>query len=212
MSAAMVRALLDGRKTQTRRVLKPQLVPCLSWSDPPPGTYPSAAGWSRIPYAPGDRLYVQEDWCTIKSLDDQAPSDMRKSCLDAGYPSAWAPIEYLADGTRDNWKNGDEFGRRRWSRHMLRELSRLTLTITEVRVQRLQEISGRDMLAEGVRCQGCHDVGTGDFSACRDGGCFEQRGDFVHLWDSLHGLGAWAMNPWVCALTFVVHRKNIDRL
>jgi hypothetical protein len=56
-SAPMVRALLEGRKTQTRRVLKPQPVPCLSWSAPPAGTYPSDRGWSRFPFQRGDQLW-----------------------------------------------------------------------------------------------------------------------------------------------------------
>jgi len=64
-SGPMVQALLAGRKSQTRRVLKPQPVPCLSWSDPPAGTYPSDKGWSRIPYAPGDRLWVREAACWV---------------------------------------------------------------------------------------------------------------------------------------------------
>ena len=59
-SGTMVRALIEGRKTQTRRVMNPQPVPCLSWGDPPAGSYPSKNGWSRLRYSVGDRLWVRE--------------------------------------------------------------------------------------------------------------------------------------------------------
>lgn len=191
-SAPMVRALLDGRKTQTRRVIKHKsievgIAPRVEVDHPtwiqflhPQGGPLTCVKW---PYAPGDRLYVRE----AHAYD--------------------GPIVryYATDDVH-------ELRRKRPSIHMPRWASRLTLTVTEVRVQRLQDITGRDMIAEGVRCQGCHDVGTGDYSACRDGGCFEQRGDFIHLWNSLHGPEAWDANPWVVALTFTVQHGNIDQL
>lgn len=237
-SAPMVRALLEGCKTQTRRLVKlngrpPEFCgaggrsgpdwndpPCWGWEDADQGDWITLKkepgqrmGWRdwRGAYAPGDRLYVCEDWRTVSSLDRDTPAQMRAMALEAGWRRAWAPIRYEADAARDNWESGDDQGRRRWSRHMIREFSRLTLTVTEVRVQRLQEISGRDMLAEGIRCEGCHAVGTGDYSACRDGGCFALRNDFRDLWNSLHGPAAWGANPWVVAISFTVARCNIDR-
>jgi hypothetical protein len=192
-SAPMIRALMGGRKTQTRRVLKPQPVPCLSWDDPPAGTYPSAAGWSRYPYAPGDRLWVREAF-SYETLDVDR--------------NGFLPPWYWADG---NPTSGD-FTRPKPSIHMPRWASRLTLTVTDVRVQQLQKISGEDCIAEGVSCETCAASWSVGRSACNQRGCFENRQNFRTLWNSLHGPDAWAANPWVVALTFDVHRCNIDQM
>ena len=81
---------------------------------------------------------------------------------------------------------------------MPRWASRLTLIVTDVRVQRLQDITVEDALAEGVQK-------TDEYLDM-------PRMAFRALWDSLHGPGAWNDNPWVCALTFDVHRRNIDQM
>ena len=193
-SAPMVRALIEGRKTQTRRVLKPQPVPCLSWSPPPPGTYPSAKGWSRIPYAPGDRLWVKEAVTWV---------------------SAWG-WRYRADNDDLSEKREQgEVGRWRSPIHMPRWASRLTLTVTDVRVQRLRDISEADAVAEGVeRLVGSK--GPNHFSRQI---CGKWSGSFnaptaqevyANLWNSIHGPDAWERNPWVAAYTFTVQRGNID--
>ena len=222
-SAPMVCGLLDGRKTQTRRVLKPwpgmqagwltmetlhsapsgylcevngrlgvQMQHPLAGTQQPYGEVDamSPLGWVRLPYAPGDRLYVREAFCPR-----------------LGYPAAIAKPHYRADDDKPEWR-----GLWKPSIHMPRWASRLTLTVTEVRVQRLQEITGRDIISEGVRCEGCHNVGTGNYSACRDGGCFAGRNDFRDLWNSMHGPDAWDANPWVVALTFTVQHGNIDQV
>jgi hypothetical protein len=190
-SAPMVRALLDGRKTQTRRC---------PFDDTKHGPKPSTV--ARY-YAPGDRLWVREAHVFGHELDDdQRPVGERK----IWYRATDSHLTWYDDDTETTLDNPPW----RPSIFMPRWASRLTLTVTQVRVQRLQEIKGRDMIAEGVRCQGCHDVGTGDYSACRDGGCFEQRGDFIHLWNSLHGPEAWDANPWVAAISFTVEKRNID--
>ena len=93
---------------------------------------------------------------------------------------------------------------------MLRRNSRLTLTITDVRVQRLQDIKYADLIAEGIeatdiharRHQQCRDHNIECGSVCRD--------SYRELWNSLHGPNAWDANPWVCAITFDVTRGNID--
>ena len=90
---------------------------------------------------------------------------------------------------------------------MPRWASRLTLTVTDVRVQRLQDISEADAVAEGCdavlaltikRPNGAH---PGNPREC-----------YCDLWNSLHGHGAWDANPWVVAVTFTVQRGNIDQL
>ncbi len=187
-SAPMVRALLDGRKTQTRRVLKPQPSPHVQiyrvgsawdWRD---GT---RGGSVRVPCTPGDRLWVRE------ALD---LGDLAYPIGHATYAADRSDVDLRPEGAAA-WA-GDYKRQSVPSIHMPRWASRLTLTVTEVRVQRLQQISEADAVAEGVTDQ---DVGGA-------------RGVFSRLWNSLHGSGAWDANPWVCAMTFTVYRCNIDAL
>lgn len=95
------------------------------------------------------------------------------------------------------------------SRQDAPDLSRfdLTLIVTEVRVQRLQDISAADSIAEGVECDTCTAMGQ---SACHGRGCFASIDAYRHLWNSLHGPDAWGANPWVVAVGFTVETKNID--
>lgn len=190
-SAPMVRALLDGRKTQTRRVLKPD-----------PDTLPNGFAGVRMPYAPGDRLYVREAWRSASCYDDLAPSAM----------SGEEPVRYEEDALWQTWGWGAPLrshGRLRQGIHMPRWASRLTLTVTDVRVQRLQEISEADAVAEGVNpCLCGHNCPNGEHGGCC--GICEPVTAYAELWTELHGPGAWAANPWVCALTFTVRRGNID--
>lgn len=228
-SAPMIRALLEGRKSQTRRVL-PNQPPDPSqfngwdvsgdrrfahfWHDLGNGSI--EVHGSRLPAWLGDRLWAQEEWRTVSSLDRYKPAQMREMAHEAGYRRAWAPIEYRADGARDNWETGDDAGRRRWSCHMIRELSRLTLTVTDVRVQRLQEISEADAAAEGVGLPQTHNLDSGPIAGVEsvfDGTfCTDHRDAMLQAWQTLHGPGEWAANPWVCALTFDVHRCNIEQM
>lgn len=186
-SGPMVRALLEGRKTQTRRVLKPQPAPGsyrLSMYDPKGfaafGHDASAFKEKvRLPYAPGDRLYVRE---AIDKVSVPGSVDYR-----ADYEAAFG------DGRGLGWHP---------SIHMPRWASRLTLTVTEVRVQRLQDISEADAFAEGcVRWGMDSPQGSVHYTVVED---------FKRLWNSLHGTEAWDANPWVVALTFTVERRNID--
>lgn len=174
-SAPMVRALLEGRKSQTRRLLKP-----------PYGTleYLRDGTWRPIciKFFPGDRLYVREAFCPR-----------------LGYPAPIAKPHYRADDDRPEWR-----GLWKPSIHMPRWASRITLTVTEVRVQRLQEISEADARAEGVTQ---HRYGT-----ARNPSWTDYKTSFEWLWDSLHGPDAWAANPWVVAVSFTVDRRNIDNL
>ena len=203
-SAPMVNALLAGRKTQTRRVLKVQPPePCEFagfYSVPLSGAFQcrfqgdTTIYTQRLPYAPGDRLWVRETW-TARMTHGWTISDARSRMFDE-------EILYRADGhdSLDGW----------WSSiHMPREFSRLTLTVTDVRVQRLGEISAADSIAEGVQCGTCEFMNT---SACNGRGCFASIAAFQALWNSLHGPDAWDANPWVAAYSFTVQRGNIDSL
>lgn len=217
-SGPMVRALLAGKKTQTRRIVKPQ--PHKDQIEP---QYPAielvngdpievnavrfweyagdATNYSNLVYSPygrvGERLWVRETWSP-----DHA----------AFYPNF--PVVYAADCPMDVenghvWspeaKNHFPF---RWrpSIHMPRRLSRIALELTEVRVQRLQEISEEDAIAEGiiklpasgrfVITPGAQYFGNSYHSA---------RMAYAALWDSINGTGSWHSNPsWVWALTFKV--------
>jgi len=195
-SGAMVRAILDGRKTQTRRVVKPQ---------PPAGTrevgiyhYPSdrdcfypfdggsiIGGWAQhCPYGqPGDRLWVRETW----GFNPDFPGVHNQAC-------------YRAD-------RGHEYDGIRWrpSIHMPRTACRLVLEVTGVRVERLQDISYEDAIAEGM-----FDPGTIESTYPLTGETGEQLGrrlghpqrSFAILWEELNGAGAWAANPWVWVIEF----------
>ena len=190
-NAPMVRALLDGTKTQTRRVVKPQPD---AGADKP--RHLGDGDWQfvsdinqladsvpaiRCPYGqPGDRLWVRETFARID-----------------GQTRPWIETDYRA-----TYKHGDRLGdtlgiKKRWtpSIHMPRAASRITLEITSVRVERLQDISGKDCWAEGI-------------SEIREKG--DEHGDlngsvthdYRALWESINGPGSWDANPWVWVVEF----------
>lgn len=214
-SAPMVRAMLAGTKTQTRRTLNPQPFPVGGpFYRPSPSTKPnewhsvSASGHianiQTIRIAYGDRLWVKETWRPLPI--DLAPWDIE--------------VAYAADGERRIIKDG-EFGDNDWTmpkaaKHgnvsplfMPRWASRLTLTVTDVRVERLQDISKADAIAEGIeRRAGGYSVI--DEKRGMSGISESARVAYSMLWDVINGPGAWEANPWVAAYTFTVHRGNID--
>ncbi len=205
-SPAMVRALLEGRKTQTRRILNPQPSGVKqAWLHAPgiwnvlPESGRCSVDWKAPGYAIGDRLYVREAWHTELRNDDIRPRDLRVS----------VPVYYEAGG------GGEEAipecaGRFRQGMHMPRWASRITLIVTDVRVQRLLEISEADAVAEGIE----HDSdGWRDYQMPATQCCPTARDSFRTLWDSLNAERApWASNPWVVAVSFTVHQRNIDEM
>ena len=211
-SAPMVRALLAGRKTQTRRVIKD--APYGEWfaDRDGPGDWRWVAPEGRptmpirLPYAPGDRLWVREAWQTSPAYEDLAPSDLSEEC----------PILYLADGWMQDWgmfadQHDVRRGRKRVGMHMPRWASRLTLLVAEVRVRRVQSITGTDAKAEGITAFP-RDPSDPCWGVSRDGPMGENPRDaFRDLWDSLNGKRAgasWDENPWVVAYTFSVERSG----
>ena len=198
----MVRALLDGRKTQTRRVIKPQPAPDFI------GATVNVDGLTSQPASlfgsdthkalcrllrPGDRLYVREAWHAARSLDNTPPRDIPR---DADIEHAATARSYAEIGLKGKLRPGMFLPR--WA-------SRITLIVTDVRVQRLQEISEADAIAEGMPSDNWSD--RAEFS-----GYFSPVEAFMALWDSLNaarGYG-WNANPWVVAVTFAVERRNID--
>jgi len=201
-SGAMVRALLDGTKTQTRRILKVQ--PSDGWILDNLGTitskHPKQSRFGVFlrrgvgtdfpqldllpcPYGmPGDRLYVRETF----TMDDD------------GY-SEW-PV-FQADGVAlPAFPSTRKPARWRPSIHMPRFFSRILLEITSVRVERLGDCSETDAIAEGIyktpagfwSTYGQHDVD----------GTYNPLVSYRSLWESINGAGSWAANPWVWVVEF----------
>lgn len=208
-SGPMVRAILDGRKTQTRRVIEPcEPAPLVGRGDKPAPNWimvkvPARhggfmAGPTFNPrYAPGDRLWVREAHSLV-------PASAYRGSVGTG---TIAQTEHPTDGySAAVFREGfDRSGEPRWrpSIHMPRWASRLTLTVTDVRVQRLQVISEADAGAEGAPVE--------ELSMYPELGTAQHW--FRDLWDSLNADRApWASNPWVCAVSFTVQHGNIDRL
>ncbi|EPG3317668.1 hypothetical protein L4Q78_005940 [Pseudomonas aeruginosa] len=184
----MVRAILEGRKTVTRRVVKPQPDFLGSMVDPnTPFKTLNAGLHARItcPYGePGDRLWVREAWAADAQVDAIAPSDL----------SQGEPIWYPADlSVRQTGCSMISKGRVRPSIHMPRWACRILLEITAVRVERLQDISNDQAIAEGIDT---HPMGF------YGNGCITAGGAFLELWESINGDGRWADNPWVWVIEF----------
>ena len=186
-SAPMVRAILDGSKTQTRRVCKPAQEHALSYvvgpfeerSDLSPEHFGDEEGDVKFqcPYGkPGDRLWVRETWQAWKEFDmsmaASLPEEMRTR------------INYPANG--NTWD-----ARLRPSIHMPRWASRILLEIVSVRVERLHDISTEDICAEGLSTT------MREFDAKCD--LHEQ---WRQLWESINGAENYDSNPWVWVVEF----------
>lgn len=177
-SGAMVRALFAGTKTQTRRVVKPQ--PSTVRDGEP--VWPADKRTLRMrfeacPYGePGDRLWVRETWRVRvpdqdgRVLDYRADHTSEDPCDEPWSPSIFMP----------------------------RSASRITLEITDVRIERLQDITSADAIAEGIETAG------EEWRHYLDpkGDCLTPRNSYRTLWMSINGPGSWADNPWVWCLTF----------
>jgi len=184
-SGPMVRAILAGTKTQTRRTVKPQPDHCHKFPDT--GLLPQIGDREiKCPYgAPGDRLWVRETWCYFGAGDSH--------------------IGYRA--TDEDRLSPDAFDKWRPSIHMFRRMSRIDLEIVSVRVERLNDISEADAIAEGV-----HELPlqkgepgawwTGDTSK---GAMLHARTPvdaYRKLWTEINGLESWPSNPHVWVVEF----------
>jgi hypothetical protein len=183
-SAPMVRAILEGRKTVTRRAVKGSGLNFLADFTP---EYVALPENNFCPYGkPGDRLWVRET-CFI--------NDYRQ----AGVPfeeRANVDLVYRADPLPD-WEGEESLITWRPSIHMPRWASRILLEITAVRVERLQEISRADIRAEGLQCP--PELGSDDVSPnYRDWYPAAWR----QLWESINGADSWNANPWVWVVEF----------
>lgn len=187
MSAPMVRALLDGTKTQTRRVMRDQPCKLLDFNRGHLSIRVRRAVYQafspqfppvRCPYGqPGDRLWVREAW----SRDEEDGALFYRADVGTGNEA-------------DDWQRNIDDGASgyRWKPSILmpRWASRITLEVTGVRMERLQDISEADAVAEGVSGKRTADA---DFSA---------REAYSVLWEQINGPGAWDANPWVWVVEF----------
>lgn len=215
-SGLMVRAILEGWKKVTRRSMKPQ--PVLEghfwtfggagWSDRINSVTP-VAGHSlanNCPYGqPGDRLWVRETFFAFGRWETRFSQKKGRD--------EWHFIDMTLDTGRSyqyDRLEGQDFKPQRssispawWMRpsiHMPRRASRILLEVTSVRVERLQDISEEQALAEGVRGEPCDHARQ----ACTDIGCWGDtaKGAFGFLWEQLNGASAWQANPWVWVVEF----------
>jgi len=209
-SAPMVRAILEGRKAQTRRTVKPQpyidAMGNFCWNgrnfgqdDRGPHIQAIASplpcsSTKRVhcPYGkPGERLWVRETWAQPTTLNP-GPTFYR-----ADYPACVARHRF------ENVPPADEI---RWkpSIHMPRSLSRILLEVTAVRVERLLDISEADAIAEGIQRVG---DGWERFHVDPDapvGQHFTRNPVLAYrgLWESINGAGSWDANPWAWVIEF----------
>lgn len=215
-SGPMVKAILEGRETQTRRIVDWKRLhkqagltfptKCrLAW-------FTILNGWGidagdsvmravDCPYGqPGSRLWLKETWQYADWTDDGYPfiryaANNETKLIESGIPDAWE--QKLEDAwcrlsTDANYAIDQKAADRVWrpSIFMPRWASRITLKVTAVRVERLQNISENDALAEGVE-------------SWKRGETYEAaKSKYAALWESINGPGSWAKNPWVWALSF----------
>ncbi|HFP6242285.1 TPA: hypothetical protein ACHJMM_004644 [Klebsiella pneumoniae] len=225
-NAEMVRAILDGRKTQTRRVMKVQpesnqlglLLITDSTKRSDIGKYhwaESNATGNHVrsklfscPFgAVGDRIWVREAYRFPASLDDVSPTGVGEMAVATGYRKPWAPTFYEFTGTfSDGWKGFEtppkvsDAGKLRPSIHMPRWASRILLEITDVRVERLNSIHDVDAMREGI--QNLTTCSHADFGIPGVVNAQHPVRAFQLLWESIYGADSWRANPWVWVIEF----------
>jgi len=207
-SAPMVRAILENRKTQTRRVVKPQ--DSVEFDDGDGSVIhlhsPKCPGFCDYackfpcPYgAPGDLLVMLSTWAVDADFDALKPTQLPDAMRNLGSSRFWSRW----DGEKPGWAGKNRPGR------FLPKVMRDRMpraTNTEVRVERLQEISEKDSIAEGVhlhtsfggaqwfKVDGLNDVPWHSSNRARD--------VYAWLWESINGPDSWSANPWVWVVSF----------
>lgn len=235
-TAEMVHAILEGNKTQTRRPVKmPEgtdlagrslsvfIATSTERHQTSGGWVPKVQQYIKCPYGkPGDRLWVRETFWNANFYEHEGFSRLVQYAAD-GDPEN-TPNKHYPEGLIHGFSAPDPYccWVKRPSIHMPRWASRLTLETTEVRVERVQDISIRDALDEGIRCPDCgytaKDAGTHmDHAVCvnkwlkeskvKDVGDHSAIGDFRALWGSIYGQKPdlnWNANPFVWVISFKV--------
>ncbi|MFP1901472.1 hypothetical protein ACLEDY_05685 [Lonsdalea quercina] len=193
-NSEMVRAILDGRKTQVRIPVKGSAADLLRLQgEHPHKKYNIGCPFGKV----GDRIWVRETFRFPSSLDGISPAGVGEMAMAAGYKKPRSPTFYESTGNfGEGWEGFEtpplisNAGKLRPSTHMPRWASRITLEITGVRVERLHDISDEEATAEGV------DPETFSYRSPSCG--------FLDLWESLYGLDNRKSNPWVWVIEFKV--------
>ncbi|ELI8104593.1 hypothetical protein ACT4JQ_004709 [Yersinia enterocolitica] len=223
-NSEMVNAILSGRKTQTRRIMKvqpsehfhPQTIHgamdfTAHWYTPGVidkdgylqparkdvfGVADEDEGYTCPLGAVGDQLWVRETYRMARSLDTHSPSEVAELSLNAGYKNPWAPIQLEADGTRiGKWTGFD-------TPPVITEAGKLRPSLHMPRWA-----SRINLLITGVRVERLQDISDADASAegCKissmqSGECLSDM--FARLWKSIYGDESWQANPWVWVINF----------
>lgn len=199
----MVRAILDGRKSCTRRIVKPQWEECPNckyvhneyiYDNLAENVYCASCGYPlvperRAPYQPGDTIYVRETWCDDRQFtrEDTPGRYFYKASEEDGFTVKWHP-----------------------SIHMPKEAARIWLKVTDVRVERLQSITVEGAIREGAEGEKCHHTNAGAFGCtdCMNTGWIEPpQVEFMQIWNSTIKKSdidryGWDANPWVWVIEF----------
>lgn len=232
MSASMVRAILreieqpGSGKTMTRRLFKMDREPPPKWNGRfgfsvfTPARHVELRGYDdqrgplsrfmRLRWFNGDRLWVRETVacgaCAPSKPSYWAPSFWRREQGTSKNPNG---LWYASDGLEPE-KQITERGRWVPSIHMPRWASRLTLVVRAVKIERLQDISEKDAIAEGAyRRQDGYWTHDGEHAVAGED---PAKYSFRMLWEVLHGCGSWDANPYVVAISFTPHLCNVDQM
>jgi len=219
----MIQAIVEGRKTQTRRVIKPQPDMGLPESDryshisvgkyhPTKidkdgeeypgdeifGAYTDDGEWGwKSHYQVGETVYIKEAWATEKRYNHLKPSKLPQT----------ATIFYVSDGVGE-WPIDLSIGSLRSPLHLPEEFARYFIKITDVRAERLQEITEEDALKEGITIMaGTHQAfaknpATNKLELIGHPEPYTARYHYESLWDSLNKDYPWESNPWVFRYEF----------
>lgn len=238
ISNALMRSLVEGQKTQFREVahfIHPDGDDCWSMHKEgashlliPTSDVP-ALGPDYAPYAVGDRLWVRESFNVFQFSQDgenvwPVPISKLKEYREAedkSFRYGTPKVIYRESDRARNW-----FSEQPWRTPVVmgRWASRFTLTVTEVRVERLQNISEADAKCEGLSYQskdGLFKYGVADWDGLpgnRNGGWLWEYWHpdpikvYARLWNITNGVDSWDANPWVMAIKFHLHRCNIDKM
>ena len=201
-STPMVQAILDGRKTQTRRIIKPQPLKQLFdvnmgyWSEEPSDL---KQPYIKSKYKVGDILWVRETW-----QQQYFEQEIKKSWAGKCYV-AKDGFRYKADGVELD-KSSKAFGKWKPSIFMPKEACRIFLEVTNVRVERLQEISVMDAINEGIQKTWISDDEKStmwkNYINNGKGSYHHPVKSFSSLWESINGKESWKSNPWVWVYDF----------
>lgn len=243
-STEMVQAILAGRKTVTRRVINPQpdsepgsecsviINDDGTWEELLMGFFPYRVHL-RMPYQPGDILYVRETYYQVGHWEpDNDPKKKRKTGRQGWKFVPDSPEIRYSDNPPDYFRKGRHKESpevstwyRRLGRFMPKSAARIWLQVTDVRAERLQDITEEDAIREGVEPSCSGDVSKCPSVLCKYG-C-QSAGEYVHytrslgdfpafsaiesfdsLWQSIHGMASWEANPWVWPISFDVLSIN----